>query len=98
MRVGRYRNLFNGLGTILLGSVPASAVYWSIYEKVKRNLCEATHNNTKLFPVCEMVAAAIGESVGSAIRNPFEVTKQFIQIRGYSNPVRAILEISKVLL
>ena len=91
MRVGRYKNLFNGLGTILLGSVPASAVYWSIYEKVKRNLCEATHNNT-------MVAAAIGESVGSAIRNPFEVTKQFIQIRGYSNPVRAILEISKVLL
>ena len=91
MRVGRYKNLFNGLGTILLGSVPASAVYWSIYEKVKRNLCEATHNNTKLFPVCEMVAAAIGESVGSAIRNPFEVTKQFIQIRGYSNPVNSLV-------
>ena len=31
-------------------------------------------------------------------KNPFEVTKQFIQIRGYPNPIRAILEISKVML
>ena len=42
-----------------------------------------------------MIAATIGESVASAVRNPFEVTKQFIQVRGYSNPLKAILAISK---
>lgn len=92
--VGQYRNLFKGLGTILVGSIPASAIYWSIYEKSKRRMHEAVGDNTRLYPLCDMVAAMIGESVASAVRNPFEVTKQFIQVRGYSNPLKAILAIS----
>ena len=95
MIVSRYKGLFNGLGTILLGSVPASAMYWTIYEKVKTTLQEKTQQNPKYFPFCEMLAATLGEIVAASIRNPFEVTKQFIQIRGYSNPVKAIMEISK---
>lgn len=93
--VSRYKGLFNGLGTILLGSVPASAMYWTIYERVKTSLQEKTNQNPRYFPFCEMVAATLGEIVAASIRNPFEVTKQFIQIRGYSNPVKAIMEISK---
>lgn len=93
--VSRYKGLFNGLGTILLGSVPASAMYWTIYERVKTSLQEKTNQNPRYFPFCEMVAAMLGEIVAASIRNPFEVTKQFIQIRGYSNPVKAIMEISK---
>ena len=95
MTVSRYKGLFNGLGTVLLGSVPASAMYWTIYERVKTTLQEKTNQNPRYFPFCEMVAASLGEIVAASIRNPFEVTKQFIQIRGYSNPVKAIMEISK---
>ena len=79
--VSRYKGLFNGLGTILLGSVPASAMYWTIYERVKTSLQEKTNQNPRYFPFCEMVAATLGEIVAASIRNPFEVTKQFIQIR-----------------
>ena len=93
--VGKHQNLFKGLGTILIGSIPASAIYWSIYEKTKRRLHESVGERTKLYPICEMIAATFGESVASAVRNPFEVTKQFIQVRGYSNPLKAILAISK---
>ena len=42
-----------------------------------------------------MIAASTGELVGGSIRNPFEVTKQFIQVRGYTNPLKAIMEISR---
>lgn len=78
----------------MVASVPASALYWTIYENVKENLKSST-NNPRLTPFCEMIAAAIGETVAGSIRNPFEVTKQYIQIRGYSNPFSAVLDISK---
>ena len=42
-----------------------------------------------------MVAASVGEFVAGSIRNPFEVTKQYIQVRGYSNPFTAVVDISK---
>ena len=42
-----------------------------------------------------MIAASIGETISGSIRNPCEVTKQYIQVRGYSNPFSAILDISK---
>ena len=90
-----YKRLFKGLGTILMGSVPASAMYWTIYEKVKSSLQQKCNNNPTHFPFCEMIAASVGELVGGSIRNPFEVTKQFIQVRGYTNPIKAIMEISR---
>lgn len=90
-----YKRLFKGLGTILMGSVPASAMYWTIYEKVKSSLQQKCNNNPAYFPFCEMIAASVGELVGGSIRNPFEVTKQFIQVRGYTNPIKAIMAISR---
>lgn len=90
-----YKRLFKGLGTILMGSVPASAMYWTIYEKVKSSLQQKCNNNPAYFPFCEMIAASVGELVGGSIRNPFEVTKQFIQVLGYTNPIKAIMEISR---
>lgn len=95
--VKSYRHLFKGLGTILMGSVPASAIYWAIYEKTKKALKSSTNDRPELYTVCEMGAAMVAESFASTFRNPFEVTKQFIQVRGYSNPLKAILEISQVL-
>ena len=83
------------MGTYLIASVPASALYWTLYENIKENLKKTTHQNTKLFPFCEMIAASVGEFVAGSIRNPFEVTKQYIQVRGYSNPFTAVLDISK---
>lgn len=90
-----YKRLFKGLGTILMGSVPASAMYWTIYERVKTSLQQRCYNNPIYFPLCEMISASTGELVGGSIRNPFEVTKQFIQVRGYTNPLKAIMEISR---
>lgn len=83
------------MGTYLIASVPASALYWTLYEGVKTNLQTMTNDNPKYYTVTEMIAAAIGETVAGSIRNPFEVTKQYIQIRGYSNPFSAVLDISK---
>ena len=79
----------------MVASVPASALYWTIYENVKGNLKHSTNNNPKMVPVCEMIAASVSETIAASIRNPFEVTKQYIQIRGYSNPFSAVLDISK---
>lgn len=93
--VSRYRNLFKGLGTILIGSVPASALYWTIYERIKTETKRMCNNNPRYFPLCEMIAASLGEMVGGSIRNPFEVTKQFIQVRGYSSTIKAMVEICK---
>ena len=94
--VKSYTHLFKGLGTILMGSVPASAIYWAIYERTKKALKSSTNDRPELYTVCEMGAAMVAESFASTFRNPFEVTKQFIQVRGYSNPLKAIVEISQV--
>lgn len=93
--VSRYHNLFNGLGTILVGSVPASAMYWTIYERVKGETKRVFKNDPRFFPLCEMIAASVGEVIAGSIRNPFEITKQFIQVRGYSSPMKAIVAICK---
>ena len=87
--------MFNGLGTILVGSVPASAVYWTIYERIKGETKRVFNNDPRFFPLCEMIAASLGEVVAGSIRNPFEITKQFIQVRGYSSPMKAIVAICK---
>lgn len=78
-----------------MGSVPASAVYWTIYERIKGETKRVFNNDPRFFPLCEMIAASLGEVVAGSIRNPFEITKQFIQVRGYSSPMKAIVAICK---
>ena len=63
--VKSYTHLFKGLGTILMGSVPASAIYWAIYERTKKALKSSTNDRPELYTVCEMGAAMVAESFAS---------------------------------
>jgi len=67
-RLGR-RGLFAGLGPVLLGSAPAAAIFFLVYDAGKA--AAGSRSGT-----VHMLAAAAGEAAACAVRVPVEVVKQ----------------------
>ena len=65
-------SLWNGVQSILIGSGPAHALQFSVYE-----FCKTTMSPT--------FAAALGTMAGEAFQTPFDVIKQRMQIYNYGS-------------
>ncbi|KAJ8658785.1 hypothetical protein O0I10_005511 [Lichtheimia ornata] len=80
---GILRGLYAGVTPAMLGSVPATATYFSIYEFTKRNL---TANHVPEV-VSHLTAGALGDLIASIFYVPSEVLKTRLQLQGrYNNP------------
>lgn len=72
---GGFRNLFNGLGPVAIGSAPTAAVFFLTYESGKRHFTFIQRPSLR-----HMASASMGEIVGCLIRVPVEVIKQRRQV------------------
>lgn len=80
---GLLRGLYAGITPAILGSIPATAIFFGTYEFSKRNLIEMGTNET----AAPLVAGFLGDFFASAIYVPSEVLKTRLQLQGrYSNP------------
>lgn len=94
-----------GLGVSVLGAMPSVGLYFGVYSYCKRTLgpflvsrfgSERTDNNKQIlsdralqtFSVA--LSAAIGNTVASFSRVPYEVVKQSLQTGQYSSTVQAL--------
>lgn len=73
---GGFHGLYRGLGIVSAGSIPGSAVFFSIYEGIRR----IDVKNKKLNTIKNnFIAPAVGEFAACLIRVPVEVIKQRCQ-------------------
>ncbi|KIW06694.1 uncharacterized protein PV09_02395 [Verruconis gallopava] len=90
-----FRGLYQGVGSVILATLPSSGAFFTTYEGVKHVL--STHNptlpgrETHLIaqPIIHATASALAELVSCAILTPAEVIKQNAQMVDASSPAGA---------
>ena len=104
-RPGGILNLYSGLGVAALGSMPSVGLYFGVYSYCKRMItpkmekCFGSERVDGKEPLCSdgviknfsiMCSAAIGNTVASFSRVPYEVIKQSLQTGQYPSTMSAI--------
>ena len=95
-----------GLGVSVIGSMPSVGLYFGVYSYCKRILIphldlhfgpESKHrlDSRLLFSISVTTAAAIGNTVASFSRVPYEVVKQNLQTGLYTSTWQALTEMTK---
>ncbi|RIB09332.1 mitochondrial carrier domain-containing protein [Gigaspora rosea] len=80
---GITRGLYSGVTPAILGSVPATTIYFGIYELTKRKLTAIGIPDT----VAHLTAGSVGDVMASTVYVPSEVLKTRLQLQGrYNNP------------
>ncbi|EIW81111.1 mitochondrial carrier, partial [Coniophora puteana RWD-64-598 SS2] len=79
LRAGGFKGVYKGVGSVVVGSAPGAAAFFSTYEFLKHNL--PLHG--QLAPLKHMLAASAGEVVACMIRVPTEVIKTRTQTSTY---------------
>lgn len=78
-----FRGLYQGIGSIILVTLPSSGAFFTTYEALKYTLNDAMPPNSTLFmpqPVINAVSSGGAELVSCAILTPAEVIKQNAQV------------------
>lgn len=78
-----FRGLYQGIGSVILITIPSSGAFFTTYEALKFGLHEAFPPNSTIYlpqPAIHAVASGVAELVSCAILTPAEVLKQNAQM------------------
>ena len=92
-RPGGLSNFYAGLGVTVLGAMPGVALYFGVYSYCKKTLL-STEAGQKHKTLSIAVSAAIGNTVASFSRVPYEVLKQQLQTQTYESTGQALRAIA----
>jgi len=76
MKAGGFKGVYRGLGIVSAGSIPGSAIFFTIYEGIRR---QELRNKRLQRVKNDFVAPAMGEIGACTVRVPVEVVKQRCQ-------------------
>mmetsp|Transcript_38953 Transcript_38953/g.80892 ORF Transcript_38953/g.80892 Transcript_38953/m.80892 type:complete len:444 (-) Transcript_38953:171-1502(-) len=82
-RPGGVANFYAGLGVTVVGAIPGVALYFGVYQFCKNKFLTQTEWGAKRPRVSIALSAAIGNSIASCSRTPYEVLKQKLQMGTY---------------
>mmetsp|Transcript_26642 Transcript_26642/g.72015 ORF Transcript_26642/g.72015 Transcript_26642/m.72015 type:complete len:397 (+) Transcript_26642:40-1230(+) len=88
LQSGGGKGLYAGLWGNLAGVAPASAIFISVYEPVKRSVEEAVSSDQQYLGA--LIAGGAAGTASSLIRVPTEVVKQRLQTGEYKSAVNAL--------
>jgi hypothetical protein len=92
-RPGGFVNFYAGLGVTVFGAMPGVALYFGVYSYCKRVLLQTDFGQShKTLSIA--MSAAIGNSVASFSRVPYEVVKQQLQTQAYDTTWQAFKAIA----
>ncbi|KAI0068573.1 S-adenosylmethionine transporter [Artomyces pyxidatus] len=92
-RAGGFSGIYRGVGSVIVGSAPGAAVFFSTYNTLKNVLPRPPH----LEPVNHMVSASIAEVAACLIRVPTEVIKTRSQTSSYGALADSSFKAAKLL-
>lgn len=78
-----FRGLYQGVGSIILITIPSSGAFFTTYEALKRSIKDATPPNSSIYlpqPAIHAAASGGAELVSCAVLTPAEVLKQNAQM------------------
>ncbi|PYH64746.1 putative mitochondrial carrier protein [Aspergillus vadensis CBS 113365] len=78
-----FRGLYQGVGSVILATLPASGAFFTTYEGLKHTLT-TTQQSPLPTPIIHSLSSCVAESVSCFILTPAEVIKQNAQV--YTNP------------
>ncbi|KAG0496029.1 hypothetical protein HPP92_000720 [Vanilla planifolia] len=78
--------LYRGIGAMGLGSGPAHAVYFSVYEMAKKFLSRGNPNN----PAAHAVSGVLATVASDAVFTPMDTVKQRLQLR--NSPYKGVAD------
>ncbi|KAF9223004.1 mitochondrial carrier [Gyrodon lividus] len=81
VKAGGFRGSYRGIGSVVVGSAPGAAMFFSTYETAKKSL--PLHG--QLAPLNHMISASIGEVAACLVRVPTEVIKTRTQTSTYGS-------------
>ncbi|KAF8527332.1 mitochondrial carrier domain-containing protein [Gautieria morchelliformis] len=79
VRAGGFRGVYQGVGSVVVGSAPGAAVFFAVYDTLKQHLPLPAH----LAPVTHVISASVAEVAACVIRVPTEVIKTRSQTSTY---------------
>lgn len=85
--------LYSGVGVAVVGSMPSVALYFGIYSFCKKQFAKFDPNEKRRVGYIAL-SAAIGNTIASASRVPYEVVKQKLQTQVYANIGEAMRDMS----
>lgn len=92
-RPGGIANFYAGLGVTVFGAMPSVGLYFGVYSYCKRKfLATEQGRNNRMLSIA--TSAAIGNSVASFSRVPYEVLKQKLQTGLYSSTWEALQDVA----
>ena len=81
--LGGFRQLYKGIGPVIIGSIPHAALFFCTYDLLKDVACQTAFTGPE--SVVHMAAGCLGESVASLVGVPVEVVKQRRQVSSTSS-------------
>ncbi|TRM62514.1 mitochondrial carrier domain-containing protein [Schizophyllum amplum] len=79
VKAGGFHGVYKGLGSVVVGSAPGAALFFSTYEFMKHNLPMPEN----LAPLTHMMSASIAETAACFVRVPVEVIKTRTQTMSF---------------
>lgn len=99
-----FMEFYSGLGVAVVGSMPSVGLYFGVYSYCKRRFrplfdrLEQNNNDSSrgiAFTLTILTSAAVGNTVASFSRVPYEVVKQKLQTGLYSSTWEALVSMAK---
>eukprot|EP00547_Thalassionema_nitzschioides_P016287 CAMPEP_0194249876 /NCGR_PEP_ID=MMETSP0158-20130606/21640_1 /TAXON_ID=33649 /ORGANISM="Thalassionema nitzschioides, Strain L26-B" /LENGTH=289 /DNA_ID=CAMNT_0038986521 /DNA_START=56 /DNA_END=922 /DNA_ORIENTATION=- len=99
-----FREFYAGLGVAVVGSMPSVGLYFGVYSYCKRRFrplfdsLEQSNNDSSrgvAFTLTILTSAAVGNTVASFSRVPYEVVKQKLQTGLYSSTWEALVSMAR---
>ncbi|ELU39617.1 S-adenosylmethionine transporter [Rhizoctonia solani AG-1 IA] len=91
IKAGGLGGIYRGVGSVVIGSAPGAAIFFTTYSTLKQNLpIDTTH------PLNHVVAASISEVAACLVRVPTEVVKSRTQTSAYGAGVSSFGAFLKV--
>ncbi|KAL0574110.1 S-adenosylmethionine transporter [Marasmius crinis-equi] len=77
VRAGGFKGIYKGVGSVVVGSAPGAAVFFTTYDTLKHSLPSTllSTNPNVAAPLTHMIAASVGEVAACLVRVPTEVIK-----------------------
>ncbi|KAJ8691038.1 S-adenosylmethionine transporter [Pleurotus ostreatus] len=94
VRSGGFKGIYKGIGSVVVGSAPGAAAFFSTYDTIKRHTPLEPH----LAPLTHILAASVGEVVACLIRVPTEVVKTRMQTLAYGTQGHSSWSAAKLVL
>ncbi|KAF8510515.1 S-adenosylmethionine transporter [Hysterangium stoloniferum] len=93
IRAGGFNGVYQGVGSVVVGSAPGAALFFATYNALKQHLPIPQH----LQPVTHVIAASVAEVVACIVRVPTEVIKTRSQTSTFGGAISSLSAAQKTL-